>query len=118
MNVGIDIEEIKRFREKPFPKNISFYKKIFTDLEIEYCNKKHDPYIHFMGKFTAKEAVIKAVSSVMKLTISQIEIINNGDGSPQVSILGQDGKNLSQSIKISISHTNDHAAAVAIAIHR
>jgi phosphopantetheinyl transferase (holo-ACP synthase) len=54
----------------------------------------------------------------MKLTISQIEIINNGDGSPQVSILGQDGKNLSQSIKISISHTNDHAAAVAIAIHR
>tara|TARA_B110000495_G_scaffold147025_1_gene129928 strand:+ start:297 stop:479 length:183 start_codon:yes stop_codon:yes gene_type:complete len=43
-NFGIDIDiiEIKRFQEKPFEKNMYFYKKIFTEFEIKYClNKKN-----------------------------------------------------------------------------
>ena len=30
-NIGIDIVEIKRFKNKNYSKNITFYKKIFLD---------------------------------------------------------------------------------------
>ena len=43
-SIGTDIEEVSRFRNKKFYENKSFYKKIFTDDEIDYCLGKIDPY--------------------------------------------------------------------------
>ena len=50
-NIGIDIVSVNRFRNKIFSKNITFYNKIFSQSEIEYCNKFKSPYEHFAGKF-------------------------------------------------------------------
>ena len=41
IGLGIDIEEISRFQNKP--KDSTFLKKIFTKNELEYCFKKKDP---------------------------------------------------------------------------
>jgi len=38
-DIGIDLVKIERFREKVFSQNKSFYKKIFTNSEIAYCEK-------------------------------------------------------------------------------
>ena len=59
--IGIDIVEIKRFQEKPFEKNINFYKKIFTESEIKYCLNKKNSAETFASKFAIKEAVIKSI---------------------------------------------------------
>ena len=59
MEVGIDIINVNRFRNMPFEKKSSFYKKIFHENEINYCLKFKDPYTHFAGKFAIKESVIK-----------------------------------------------------------
>jgi len=41
-SIGIDIEEISRFSKIKFQKRTTFYKKIFTEKEIQYCmNKKN-----------------------------------------------------------------------------
>ena len=37
IGIGIDIVEIKRFEDKPFENNMSFYKKNFHESEIKYC---------------------------------------------------------------------------------
>ena len=37
--IGIDISSVKKFKTKPFDKNESFYQKIFSESEIEYCLK-------------------------------------------------------------------------------
>ena len=60
MNIGVDIEDIRRFEKKPYYNNHSFYKKIFSQDEIDYCLKKDNPYPHFAVRFSTKEAFIKA----------------------------------------------------------
>ena len=107
--IGIDIEEISRFRKLPFKKNSEFYKKIFTDREIKYCNSKSDPAQHFAARFCAKEAISKSLNRPFA-TAKEIEILNDTDGAPQAKISGKKTR-----LKISLSHTNSHATAVAIA---
>ena len=61
VGIGIDLVEINRFKERPYNANKSFYKKIFSEEEINYCLKFSDSYRHFAGKFALKEALIKSI---------------------------------------------------------
>jgi phosphopantetheine--protein transferase-like protein len=105
-DLGIDLIDIDRFRQKSFDKNQSFYFSIFFKSEIEHCNQFQDPYPHFAGIFAAKESVIKSCS--FPLSINNIEIfwINK---KPYVKI-----KNSPLTVKISISHSSTLATAIAI----
>jgi len=109
-NVGIDIVEIKRFKKKIFSENITFYKKIFLQSEIDYCNKFKFPYEHFAGKFAIKEAVIKSIDEkIMPLDIE----ISYKNSKPQIKLKKFHSKYL---FKISMSHEKDYAIAIAIAL--
>ena len=109
-NVGIDIVEIKRFKKKIFSENITFYKKIFLQSEIDYCNKFKFPYEHFAGKFAIKEAVIKSIDEkIMPLDIE----ISYKNSKPQIKLKNFHSKYL---FKISMSHEKDYAIAIAIAL--
>ena len=106
--IGIDIEEVDRFRKLSFNENENFYKKIFAQDEINYCLKKADPYPHFTARFCAKEAVMKAFPQ--KITNPQdIKIIMRND-KPEVKINTFDLGN----IFLSMSHTKDYAIAIVI----
>ena len=65
--IGIDVVSVERFSSKEYSKNTEFYKKIFTQYEIDYCIKFKEPYVHFAGKFALKEAVIKALNEKIDL---------------------------------------------------
>ena len=106
----IDVDRIKSLIEKYQDK---FLSKVFDKEEQDYCNSKSNPFIHFSGKFAAKEAVMKAIFCSKKLStigFKDISIINDKNGAPKVFIHG----NSEKSINISISHTNDQAIAFAI----
>ena len=104
--LGIDIEEVSRFKEKKYQKNEKFYKNIFTLDEINYCLKKDDPYPHFTGKFCAKEAFIKATGDT-KVKLSDIEI-SNVNGQPRLKF------KTNLEIMLSISHTSKYATAIVV----
>ena len=74
------------------------------------------PLILLVVMLQRKQSV-KALSSnyEKKLIYNEIEIINNSSGVPEVVILKPELNNLK--IKISISHTEDNAIAMAIIIH-
>ena len=69
--IGVDISSIEKFAKKPYEKNKSFYKKIFSNKEIKYCIKFKNSYEKFAGKFALKEATIKSVNK--KIHFSEIE---------------------------------------------
>ena len=107
--IGVDIEDVQRFRARPFQTNKTFYKKIFTEQEISYCLKHKDPYPHFTARFCAKEATVKALGRVIDYTY--IEIENNvHTGAPKLCIR----KNEKMSNLISISHTRKEAIAFVL----
>ena len=79
--IGVDIENISRFRETPFESNELFYRKIFTDEEIFYCLIKSDPYPHFAVRFSAKEAFVKALkinNETNVIDYKSVKIIKEG----------------------------------------
>ncbi|MCI8276627.1 MAG: holo-ACP synthase [Clostridia bacterium] len=118
MNIycGTDIIEIKRIEKAIETKEEKFLKKIFTDKEIEYCEKKEQKYEHYAARFAAKEAIFKAISLKTKEPIKwkMIEITNTKGGKPIVNFLEKIEK--LQAIDVSISHCKDYAIANAIAI--
>ena len=104
--VGIDIINIKKFQKKSFQENERFYRKIFTDEEIDYCLKFKEPYQHFAGKFAIKEATIKSITR--KIDFSNIITYHNKK-KPNVKILD---KNFN--FKVSVSHDGEYAIAIVI----
>ena len=105
--IGMDIVEVKRFREKPFTENKEFYKKIFSDSEIEYCLNRNNPSESFAVKFAIKESVIKAI----KEQISLLEILTEHISlKPVVSL----PNNPSYRFLVSVSHEQSFAVAVVI----
>lgn len=106
--MGIDLEEIQRFKRMSFARHSDFYKKIFTGAEIKYCLSKEDPYPHFAARFAAKEAVLKCIKGAI-YKIRDVEIKNDKNGAPSVKVRGYREKFL-----ISLSHTKEYACAIAI----
>jgi holo-[acyl-carrier protein] synthase len=110
IGVGIDIINVSRFRNMPFEKKSSFYKKIFHDNEINYCLKFKDPYTHFAGKFALKEALIKSIDK--KIFPSEIETSHlNSKPIINISKNTQDYKFIA-----SLSHENEFAIAVILSV--
>ena len=107
--IGVDIEDISRFVDKPQ----AFYERVFTKLEIGYCQSKRNPAPHFAARFCAKEAVYKALSSagISNIVISDIEIYNDENSCPRVRLLKS---NINCKINLSISHEKEKAIAFAM----
>jgi holo-[acyl-carrier protein] synthase len=111
LNVGTDMIEVKRFRNKPLnDRNTGFYHSVFTESEMSYCAEFSDPYPHFAGIFAAKESIIKCLNKPTKMI--DIEIIHGQYGKP-TAVIHRKRKNI-MSTQISISHTKSLAIAVAI----
>ena len=111
--IGTDIVDVKRIKTSIDNYSAKFLNKVFSLEEQDYCNSKSNPEIHYSGRFAAKEAIIKAIKSSgfdQELSFKNIKIINHSDGSPYVKL---DFK-YKGDIKVSISHTQTHAIAVAI----
>lgn len=106
--IGVDIEEVKRFKKLPYKSNLSFYNKVFTSAEIKYCLSKANPEQHFAARFAGKEGVLKCLQGTIYKALD-IEISNDGNGAPSVKVKSQKGKFL-----ISLSHTKSEAIAIAL----
>jgi holo-[acyl-carrier protein] synthase len=118
IGIGIDIIEIDRIKESVDDYGDQFLKKVYTDGELKYCLSKKNKYQHLAARFAAKEAIYKAISSNWDSELSwhDMEIINAPNGMPEVKFKGHLKKFLSneKSLKISMSHSRDYVACVAI----
>ena len=120
IKTGVDIIEIKRVKESIESTNKEFCKRVYTDAEIKFCeNKKNQKYQHYAARFAGKEAVFKAISSILEnkyeISWKDIEILNYEDGKPYVKIPEKYMKKIGD-IDISISHCKEYAIANVVVI--
>lgn len=106
--IGIDIEDVARFRARPYSKNQAFYKKIFSKKEIAYCLQSPSPAERFAARFAAKEACIKAIGGRDRQVraVSDVEVVMKR-GRPEIHMR-------KYSAHVSLSHTRDLAAACVV----
>ncbi len=112
-NVGVDIETIARFQDLDAVEDLDFLRKIFTSKEMKFCFAKENPAPHLAARYTAKEAIFKALSSLVKksVTLNKIEILNQEGGMPEAYIESFED---TVHIKLSMSHCEDKAISFAI----
>jgi len=110
LGVGTDIVDINRFKKRPLKNNSSFYKKIFSDSEIKYCQKFRSPHEHFAGKFAIKESVIKAIPE--KIAFIDISTTHN-KSKPKISIKNK--LKDKYTFLVSVSHEKNYAVSFVIA---
>lgn len=117
---GIDLVKIERIEKiiKRWGDNFIF--RIFTPLEIEYCEKKKgNKFQSYAGKFAAKEALLKALGlGLREANWKEIGIKNDELGQPIMDTSGK-LKNIASAKGVSkyfitISHSKDYAIAQVI----
>ncbi len=85
--IGLDVVNINRVKSIIIKKN-SFKKRIFSNKEISFCQKRKDKYACFAKRFAAKEAFSKALGTGISngLYFKDIEINNDKRGKPYLTI--------------------------------
>ena len=116
MRIGVDLIEIERIRDALARYGDTFKHRCFTEAEREYCDSKPNPPQHYAGRFAAKEAVGKALGSGVYFTWREIEI--RGRPKPGVHLSGRTAQVAERigagRIELSMTHSRDLAAAVAV----
>jgi holo-[acyl-carrier protein] synthase len=119
LRTGIDLIEIARMAKLKQEIRQRFLNRVFTDVELSLCKDSNQ---RLAGRFAAKEAVAKALGSgIGPISWHEIEIYQGPHGEPILNLTGQASKlakelNLEQ-WSISISHTNEYAVAMAVAVN-
>ena len=99
-----------------------FINRVYTPLEIRYCQSRKASTQHYAGRWAAKEAILKAIGTGWRKGISwrDVEVRNDQAGRPVVGMRGGARDAVEhlgiRKIMVSISHCRSHATAYAIAL--
>ena len=117
--IGCDIISVERI-QRIMENNPSFAAKVFLPAEISYCQAKANPYQSFAARFSAKEAVMKALGTGWngKVNWLDIEVQISPQGSAHIS-LSKGAKARAAELKVtniqlSLSHEKEQALAFVV----
>jgi holo-[acyl-carrier protein] synthase len=118
IGIGIDIAEVPRIAKSIG--NPSFKVKVFSAVEIAYCDSKTNSPESYAARFAAKEAFFKALGTGWRggMSFCEVEVKNDDLGKPEIQLLGQTAelvkdKNI-KIIHVSLSHIKDVAMATVV----
>jgi holo-[acyl-carrier protein] synthase len=110
--VGIDLLEIDRL-ERALERHPRLAQRVFTPAERDYAEARARPARHLAARFAAKEAVVKALGLSGGFGLGQIEVVAGEPPSVRLSGRAADAA-VGRRVDLSLTHSRDFAAAVAI----
>jgi holo-[acyl-carrier protein] synthase len=119
---GIDLVDFPRIEEMAKRHGPRFLDRIFTASEQAYADANKRGVEKLAGRFAAKEAILKLMGTGWrgKIAWTDIEIVNNPSGQPEVNLSGEVEKIAKRlgikHISVSITHTANFAIASAVAL--
>ena len=120
LGIGIDVIEVARVEASYAKSGERFLTRILHPNEISYCLSHRAPGPFLAVRFSAKEAISKAFGTGIGAVLGwqDMEVGRKESGEPFV-ILHEKGQALlaargARAVLISLTHTQNYAAAVAI----
>jgi len=117
LRTGVDLIEISRIEDAVSRHGIHFLERIYTQAELELCNKRLEA---LAGRFAAKEAVAKALGcGIGDVSWKEIEIVGNEQNAPVLHLYGNAKQKADElelnNWSLSLSHSQSHALAFVVA---
>ncbi len=106
LRVGVDLEPVARFATAD--------PRLFTEAELTQTGAQAEPGEARAGRWCAKEAAVKALSSRRLLSPRDVEVLCDPSGRPHARVLADGFADVE--FDVSISHSAGFAMAVAIAL--
>jgi holo-[acyl-carrier protein] synthase len=118
--IGLDLVDINRVEELLNRHPERARRRLFTEGEQAYCDKRLEPARHFAARFAAKEAGYKALSgseAARHIHWLEIEVANAPlDGRPLLLLHGEAAKRAAE-LGVTVMHlTLTHSDLVAAAV--
>ena len=116
--LGTDLVDVERMAKSI--ENIAFKEKVFSKLEIMYCESRVHKAESYAARFAAKEAFFKALGTGWRgaMGFNEVEVINDDLGKPEINLLGEAAKIKEEhnikTIHLSLSHTKTMAMATVV----
>jgi holo-[acyl-carrier protein] synthase len=120
IGIGIDAVEVERFREV-LARTPGVARRLFTEAERAYGDRRRDPAERLAARFAAKEAVMKALGvGLGAFAFHDVEVVRAPSGQPGLELRGR-AADLARERgvtgwRLSLTHTHRMAEAVAVAL--
>ena len=120
IGTGVDIAEVHRIRESIERFGERFLHRVFTDGEIQYCERKASRFESYAARFAAKEAGMKALGTGWNHGVRwrDVEVVRPKGQRPTIQFHGVAAtiaeKLGARNIALSITHTSEQALAHVI----
>lgn len=116
--IGHDIVETERIKGSIERLGDRFKRKIYTNLEKEYCDKFNEKaHLHYAARFAAKEAFSKAIGTGLRdgFKFTEVGVKNLPSGQPEIILTGGMKEKYGHlKSNLTISHTDNNAVAIVI----
>lgn len=116
IGIGMDATEIDRIEAATARFGERFLRRVFTDGEIAYAQRRRNPAPHLAGRFAAKEAAMKALGTGHSQGVlwRDIEVVRGG-GPPQLRFHGGAARRFERMKATGSLLTITHSETLAIA---
>jgi holo-[acyl-carrier protein] synthase len=120
IGTGVDLIEIERIANSIERYGERFLRRVYTDHEIAYCNRKRSSAESFAARFAAKEAAAKALGTGISrgVTWSEFQIERAPGGRPILELRGRAALLATElgvkHISLSLTHTGSLAMATVM----
>jgi holo-[acyl-carrier protein] synthase len=117
LGTGVDLAEVARIQASIERYGERFIRRVFTERESAYSERKANKYERYAARFAAKEAGMKAIGTGWSggITWKDLEVTNLPSGRPTLTLHGvaRDvaGRLGVQTIHLSLTHTSGQALA-------
>ena len=117
LGTGVDLAEVARIRASIERYGERFIRRVFTERETAYAERKANRYERYAARFAAKEAGMKALGTGWSGGIrwQDLEVTNLPSGRPTLELHGvarEVADRLGvQAIHLSLTHTSEQAIA-------
>jgi len=120
IGIGVDLCEVPRLRAT-LARTPGVARRVFTEGERAYCERRRDPTERYAARFAAKEAVMKALGvGLGAFRFHDVEVVKARSGAPSIRLSGRAAELAAElgvtEWRLTMTHTASLAEAIAVAL--
>jgi holo-[acyl-carrier protein] synthase len=119
VGIGVDLVDVARVASI-LQRRSTFVERVFTPLEIAYCERQANPAESYAARWAAREACRKALGGVRDMRWHDVRVDRGATGAPGLVLEGAAKARADRlgvtEVKVALTHERKMAAAFCVAV--